>query len=52
LDILSQHTMKDPHLLPCGHLGDYEAVAKEKKCGIDDRSVNIESLIKINYNSH
>jgi len=41
-------TMRDPQLLPCGHISDLEPILKTRKCCLDQMQVQKNSLETIN----
>lgn len=41
-------TMRNPQLLPCGHIGDKESTVSLSYCSLDRESFRLEELVPLN----
>jgi len=47
-DLILMQTMRNPQLLPCGHIGDKESTVSLSYCSLDRESFRIEELVTLN----
>lgn len=47
-DVILMQTMRDPQLLPCGHIGDKQSALSVGYCGFDRETFRSEELLPVN----
>jgi ubiquitin-conjugating enzyme E2 J2 len=47
-DLILMQTMRNPQLLPCGHIGDKESTVSLSYCSLDRESFRLEELVPLN----